>query len=113
MRVTEAFLHCAGLYKQLGLDRSDRINLRVRHSELKERALESSPGFQGLQLPTRCRSENDVSTEMEVSIQEIEDNVVRLVEQICRKLFVVFDFAEIPYSMFERHVTNFLGGKVS
>ena len=113
VRVTEAFLHCAGLYKELGFDRSDRINLRVRHSGLKERVLESSPRFQGLGRPKRCLSANDVSTQMEVSIQEIEDDVVRLVEQTCRDLFVVFDFAEISHSMFERHVTEFLAGRVS
>ena len=112
-RVTEAFLHCAGLYKQLGLDRSDRINLRVRHSGLKERVLESSSTFQGLLRPKRCWLENDVSTQIEVSIQEIEDDIVRLVEQICGKLFMVFDFAEITHSIFERHVTDFRAGKVS
>ncbi len=112
-RVTEVFLHCAGLYKQLGLGPSDRISLRVRHLGLKERVLESSPTFQGLQLPKRCSSENEVSTQIEVSIQEIEEDVVRFVEQICRELFVVFDFAEIPHSMFERYVTDFRAGKLS
>ena len=113
VRVTEAFLHCAGLYKQLGLGPSDRISLQVRHLGLKERVLESSPTFQGLLLPKRCLSENEVSTQIEVSIQEIEDDVVRLVEQVCKDLFVVFDFAEIPHSMFERYVTDFRAGKVS
>ena len=60
-----------------------------------------------------CSSENDVSTQIEVTIQEIEDDLVRLVEHICTDLFVVFDFAKIPRSMFERHVTDFLSGRVS
>ena len=111
-RVTEALLHCVGLYKQLGLGPSDRISLRVRHSGLKGRVLESSPAFQGFLLPARCLSENDVSTQIEVSIQEIEEDIVRLVEQICRPLFVVFDFAEIPHSTFEDYVNEFRSGKV-
>ena len=113
VRVTEVFLHCAGLYRQLGLGPSDRISLRVRHSGLKERLLESSPTSPGLLRPKRCLSENDVSTQIEVSIQEIKEDVVQVVEQICRELFVVFDFTEIPHTMFERHVTNFLAGRVS
>ena len=112
VRVTEAFLHCVGLYKQLGLGSSDRISMRIRHSGLKERVLEFSPAFPGLPLPRRCLSENDVSTQIEVSIQEIEEDVVRLVEQICRQLFVVFDFAEIPISTFEHHVNEFRSGKL-
>lgn len=112
VRVTEAFLHCAGLYKQLGLGPSDRISIRIRHSGLKEMVLESSPAFPGLSLPRRCLSENEVSTQIEVSIQEIEEDVVRLVEQICKELFVVFDFAEISHSTFEHHVNEFRSGKV-
>ena len=111
-RVTEAFLHCAGLYKQLGLGPSDRISMRVRHSGLKGRVLESSPAFQGLLRPARCLSENEVSTQIEVSIQEIEEDIVRLVEQMCGPLFVVFDFTQIPHSTFEHHVNEFRSGKV-
>ena len=112
VRVTEAFLHCAGLYKQLGLDRSDRINLRIRHSGLKERVLES-PTSLGRLRPKPCLAVNEVSTQVEVSIQQIEEDIVQLVKQACGELFVVFDFTEIPHSIFERSVTGFVAGTLS
>jgi serine/threonine protein kinase len=109
VRVTEALLFLARLYRSLGLEPQQAISVEIRHFGLKERGLSAigNPVVRGLHF---CMAE-DVSTKIQDSLSGLETDLVRHVKMICSELFVLFDFFELDDSTYERIVTRFAAGQ--
>ena len=114
VRAAEALLHCANLYKILGIEPSAHIDMTVRYGGLKGRTLAPA----SLEMVYHGGGEN--SYEDEVSIPTItfklggmQAEMVELVKKLCEPLFVIFDYAEISNEDYRKIVTDFVNGKIT
>lgn len=112
VRVTEAILYCLRLYGLLGVDRASRISLAVRHGGLKGRRLASSNPSRDLRVRASAE-EDEVGTEIQGTLDEIEAALVSKVKEIVAPLFMLFDFFELTDPVYEEIVGRFLKGDVS
>ena len=112
VRITETLLYCARLYSRLGVSTAALINVVIRHGGLKGRVLTtSSPGrnlSQGY-----SSTEDEVTTETQFPLARVESDLVELVKEFCRPLFMVFDFFELSDEVYEDIVNRFVSGKVT
>ena len=111
VRVTEAILYCIRLYSTLGVDRSSKVTIAVRHGGLRGR-LWASAGSR-LIRQRRTSEEDVVETEVTASLDELEAQLVDKVVELCAPLFRVFDFAEVERSVYEHIVNSFVAGRVA
>jgi hypothetical protein len=112
-RATEALLHCANLYRVLGVDPNAHVKLWVDYHGLRGRTLKpagnSQRAFRGHNL-----LENEVMiAPVTFRVGSVEDQLVELVKKICAPLFVVFDFARVNDQVYEQLVGEFAKGKVT
>jgi len=112
VRVTEALLYLARLYSQLGLDRSARVNIAVRHGGLKGRKLTSSSPNRSLSI-ARTTKETEVDVPISVTLDEIEAQLVQQVKELLAPLFRVFDFFELGDDVYDDIVGRFVKGEVA
>lgn len=112
IRVTEALLYCARLYSFLGVDRSTRIELAIRHGGLGGRVLTSSNPSRHLSVQHAC-DENEVETGISCTLDDIEASLVEKVEEIVAPLFRLFDFFELSHEVYSDIVNRFVRGEVS
>jgi MinD-like ATPase involved in chromosome partitioning or flagellar assembly len=111
-RATEALLHCANLYKALGVDPNAHVEMVVRYGGLEGRTLGSaSPGRRLVRARTTI--EHEVSAAVVFRLGAVESLIVQTVKKLCEPLFVVFDFATILDDVYQQIVTDFVNGKVS
>ena len=59
----------------------------------------------------RC-VENEIGTEVSTSIQDIEANIVSLVKQLLSPVFILFEFFELPDSVYDDIVNKFIRGEI-
>jgi hypothetical protein len=114
LRATEAFLHCARLYRGLGAEPSAQIELRVRYSGLRGRKLAAASPFRWVGFYAEDKTEED---ELFVSplifkLSEIDSNLLEMVKHVCAPLFMLFDFTKFDDSVYQDFVTNFVQGKI-
>jgi len=112
VRVTEALLYCVRLYTSLGVDRSTKVTLAVRHSGLKGRVLTASTSNRYMSLPRRAE-ENMIDTEITATLDEIEAKLVENVKQLVAPVFMLFDFFVLDPSVYENIVNRFVQGEVT
>jgi len=113
VRATEALLHCANLYKLLGLDPNVDIELGLRYGGLRERALTAASPFRRNFPPPKNLLEDEVTVgPVTFRLGAIETEIVSLVKRLCEPLFMVFDFAEFPDDIYQQFATAFLSGKL-
>ena len=89
------------------------IDLTVRYGGLRGRTLKAAGrGF----FPLPTVNKNDIEDQSIVSVSfrlsALESEIVGLVEQLCEPLFVLFNFAKLQNSTYERIVGDFAAGKV-
>jgi len=111
VRLTEAVLYCIRLYSRLGVDRSSRISVAVRHGGLRGRVL-TSVGNRLLRQ-RRASDEDVVEVEAAGSLDELEAKLVDKVIELAAPLFLVFDFFEVDRSIYEQLVNSFVAGKIA
>jgi hypothetical protein len=111
VRMTEAILYLSRLYSGLKIPRDSRFLIKITHGGLKGRGL-TATGERHISWE-RKSVEDEISTEIETSIEEIEANLVEIVEQFTKPLFEVFDFFKISRSILEEIVNNFVNGKIT
>ena len=110
MRVTETLLYCRRLYSHLGVSATDFVNIGIRHGLLSGRVL-GAGGFRYIHKG-RSTSENEVYSEIHVSLSTIESDLVELVKALTRDLFILFDFFEVSDAIYSELVDNFVAGKI-
>ena len=110
IRTTEAILYCIRMYSQLGVDRSARMSIAVRHGGLRGRLWASASGRFIRQR--RVADEDAIDVEATATLDEFESHLVDKVIDLTAPLFSVFDFAEVNRPIYEQIVNAFVAGRV-
>jgi hypothetical protein len=114
VRITETLLYAARLYSGLNVPRTHSFAVGIRHGGLKDRILStSSPARRFPPSETNVSGEDEVYSEIETTIQEIESNTVDLVERFTQPLFVVFNFFELDKAILSEVVNKYIAGEVT
>jgi len=113
VRATEALLHCASLYKVLGVDPGAHVEMTVRYGGLRGRTLRTS----SMNWYGRVGGENIHEDIVRISpitfrLGDVETDIVDLVRKLCEPLFVIFDYFSVPDVIYHQIVTDFMKGKV-
>jgi len=111
VRITESILYCARLYSFLGIDRTQTIYFAIRHASLKGREITAANSGRHLRHYEKA-IEDKVETTVTFSLQQIDTNLVELVKELTRPLFVLFGFFELSDSVYEDIVEKFTRGQV-
>lgn len=111
VRITETLLYAVRLYTSLKVNPDSHLLIGFRHGGLKGRNISATSsrrsGIHGEAI------EDEVYTEVETAIEKIEPDLVDLVQRITTQLFMIFDFFQIPQSILEEIINNFVDGKVT
>ena len=113
VRATEALLHCANLYKALGVDPGTHVEMTVRYGGLRGRRLTAS----SISWIDIAHGENLHEDMVRISpitfrLGDVETDIVDLVRKLCEPLFVIFDYSSVPEDIYRQIVTDFMKGKV-
>ena len=111
VRVAEALMFAARLYRELGVTEEAKLSVRVSHLGLTNRELSSSSPMRHVfpRTTTADRSE----TELVEHVGSIEPHLVSHVKQILAPLFMLFDFMEFGDEVYEDIVSRFARGDSS
>jgi MinD-like ATPase involved in chromosome partitioning or flagellar assembly len=109
-QTTEAMIHCAKLYKALGVDPNAHIDMAVRYGGLRGRVLESSSPLRRLYEAKENTAEDEVMVSLVVRLGAIESLMTETVKRLCKPLFVVFDFESFTDQVYQGIVSDFLKG---
>lgn len=112
VRVTEALLYCLRLYTALGVDRSSRVSIAIRHGGLRGRTMTSASSLRDLVF-NRTTEADEVEEQISLTLDELESKLVNNVKVLLEPLFVVFDFFKLSDEVYEDIVNKFVQGKVS
>lgn len=114
VRITEALLYAVRLYSALKVPLDSRIVIKIRHRGLKNRNLTATGNRRLSFHPKFLKSnEDEVSVEVETTLEKIEVDLVNLVNEFVKQLFVIFNFYEVNKAVLEDIVNKFVGGKAS
>jgi MinD-like ATPase involved in chromosome partitioning or flagellar assembly len=114
VRATEALLHCANIYKLLGVEPNAHIELRVGYGGLRKRSLTAASPYRSINFPRKNLLENEVpATPVTFRLGAVETEIVDLVKKLCEPLFTLFDFAEFANEIYQQIVTDFVKGRVT
>ncbi len=108
--ITEALLHTARLYQQLGMSPTTGVAVAIRHSGLKGRHL-SVIGSNFLTFPSGASREDTDEHEIQTPIGEIESELVNHVKAFAEPLFMYFGFTEFQDSLYEKIVRAYVDGQ--
>lgn len=111
IRATEAMLYCARLYSKLEVDPSELVKFSIKYSGIKGRSLTSANNWR-LSLRERRTEEDEIQSEINISLQEIESQLVENVIELVSPLFTMFDFFDIKREKYEVLVNNYVKGKI-
>lgn len=114
IRTTEALLHCANIYKLLGVQPNAHIELRVGYGGLRGRSLTAaSPSRNIMFSPRKNLLENEVpATPVTFRLGAVEADIVDLVKKLCAPLFIIFDLFEVSDDNYRQIATAFLNGNI-
>jgi cellulose biosynthesis protein BcsQ len=112
VRATEAVLHCASLYRALGVEPNAHVEMTVRYGGLRGRTLRSTS--RRSVVPRENLHEDEVNIPpITFRLGAVETEIVDIVKKLCEPLFVIFDFATFSDEVYEQRVTDFVNGKVT
>lgn len=112
IRITEAILFCAKLYSYLGVDRTKTIYFAIRHAGLIGREITAANLRRDLLRPYEKSIEDEVETIVIFTLQQVETNLVSIVKELTKPLFVLFGFFELSDSVYEDIVEKFTRGQI-
>jgi MinD-like ATPase involved in chromosome partitioning or flagellar assembly len=112
LRATEVLLHCANLYKVLGVEPSAHIQMEVSYGGLLGRALGTTDPFR-----FEVSGQNLIEGQVDVPpftfrLGAVQAEMVELVKKLCQPLFVIFDYAEFADEIYTQIVMDFVNEKV-
>jgi cellulose biosynthesis protein BcsQ len=111
VQITEALMYCKGLYRRLGLPVTTSVRLVMTYSGLKGRFLSSAGPGRFVRRTGESR-ENDVTTQVEFSLGDVDKDLMDLVKNLAEQLFVLFDFSRFEPEIYTKIVKDFIAGKV-
>lgn len=108
-RITEAFMFLARYYSNIGLSFNDSLEITIRHTGLRGRLLREANNY--ITRIERYSNEDEVEITLQVTISDIENELVELVAQVIDPLLVLFDFHKIEKGVLASYVNRFVNGK--
>lgn len=111
VRVAEAFMFGARLYRTLGVTEEARLSVRVSHFGLHGRELASST--MSRHVSPRATDEDLSQTEFVAPLESLDGELGQHVQQVLGPLFMLFDFMEFGAEIYEDIVSRFVRGEVS
>jgi cellulose biosynthesis protein BcsQ len=112
VRTTEAVLHCINLYKAFGVEASATVSFTIRHGGLRGRKLAVASSNRAPLDLRQSSLEDEVTGTATFRIGINQSEIIKIVKTICEPLFVIFDFATFPDSIYEEIVSFFIQGRV-
>ncbi|WP_351189919.1 hypothetical protein [Shewanella sp. TB4-MNA-CIBAN-0142] len=111
VRTTEALLYIGKMYEELGANDTDEISIRINYEGIEGRVLSSSNPNRMLH-ESRKIAENECSSEITIKLEDISNDLVKVVKSLVGPLFVLFDFFELSDEVYADIVNHFVNGKV-
>jgi hypothetical protein len=108
VRVAEALVFLARLYRRLGASDTDEITVRIRHAGLTGRTLRVADQMRFIARDNITTTEDVIETMISTSLVDLEANLISFVKQVMDPLLVVFDFYEVSREVLEDVVEKFL-----
>jgi hypothetical protein len=105
VRVTEALLLLARLYRRLDASDTDSITVSVRHQGLKGRTLGAASHDRDVR--PRTTTEDSLESSLTTSVSDLETNLVDHVREIIAPLLMLFEFFELSDPVLEEIVNRF------
>lgn len=114
VRACEALLHCANLYKMLGVEPNAHIQMTVGYGGLRGRTLRAASPNRGkpLTFPKNHHEDEVNIPAITFRLGAVQAEMVELVKKLCEPLFVIFDYAEFSDEIYREIVTEFISGKI-
>jgi hypothetical protein len=110
VRVTEALLFAANLYKALDIPDDTKVSVRVTHRGFSGRKLSSSNPLRLFMAAPR--SVEDVSqTEIVEHVGRLRERLVENVQHLLEPLFMLFEFMEFESNVYQQIVLDFANGR--
>ena len=110
VRVTEALMFCARLYKALGVADDAKVSIEVVHRGLAGRVLSVASSRRHI-LP--AKSASDVGrAQVVVPVSDLGPHLTDYVVQIVEPLLMLFDFRQLNRKVYEGLVTDFANGRI-
>lgn len=111
VRVTESLMFIERLYTRLGAPPESRIVIRVSHSGLKGRTLNSASPNRS--VFSRISDEGDTSVDVVSILGRMQETRVEDVRKILEPMFMLFDFMQFNTEVYEDIVRSFENGRVN
>jgi len=87
--------------------------MRITHGGLQGRVLTASVTRAFTMLFKDSTRENQVSTEIEFLLANVEADLIDLVKRLAEPLFLIFNFGHFEHQIYEQIITDFVAGKVT
>jgi cellulose biosynthesis protein BcsQ len=118
-RTAEALLHCANLYRALGVGLGAEIELTVQYEGLKGRKLRRHHGLSPWigaplsisRLEMTNYLEDKYSAKVRFRLSSLDSELLDLTVSLCKGLFMLFDFATFAHSAYATVISGFLAGR--
>ena len=112
MRNTELLLYALRLYDRLGIDPSTGFILELCYGGLSGRVLRTPDARRYLSRPYKC-TEDQIMTSYTGSLQDIEGSLTEVVKDLTSPMFGLFEFFDLPPSVYQEIVEAFVNGQVT
>jgi len=111
IRITELLMYVLNLYSKLEVNSDEPIIISIRHSGLKGRIM----GAVGNRLifGQRKSNEDEVNTEIQTSLKEINEDMADIVFNFTTPLFEMFDFFSVDKNIIDDIVSNYRNGTIT
>ena len=106
-------LHSSGFHSRLGFPLNSSVRMRITHGGLQGRVLTASGTRAFSMLFKDSTRENQVSTEIEFLLANVEADLIDLVKRLAEPLFLIFNFGHFEHQIYEQIITDFVAGKVT
>ena len=114
VRAAEALLHCAKLYKVMGVEPNAHIEMTIRYGGLRGRALAAASKQRSLFEDRRNVYEDEIAIPpIRFTLASVESEIVELVKKLCEPLFVIFDFGTFGDPVYRELVSGFVQGRIT
>lgn len=107
-RVGEAVLFAHRLSETF--DNVDGLAIRCKYTGLRGRRLESVTGRRILHIDRICQTDEIILT-AEVSVSQVQDNLVEVMHQLLAPLYERFNFFSLPLSLVEEELERMRSGR--
>ena len=111
IRVTEALLLLARLYRRLNASDNDQVSIEFRHAGLGGRKLSRANRMRAMMLFPET-SEDAVEMSLTTTVIGLETDITSLVRQVIDPLLTVFDFYKVSPEILDNIIEGFVAGEI-